>query len=117
MVIDEPGLDRPSNYYTFAEYFKEPSNSKIMTFSNLGNDAILIVPKPETDHSIYSHLANFVRSRAVDQQQEMWRTVGKSLLQKLSAKPVWLNTAGLGVSWLHIRLDDYPKYYIFEPYR
>ena len=37
--------------------------------------------------------------------------------RRLSAKPVWLSTAGAGVSWLHVRLDDRPKYYGYAPYR
>jgi hypothetical protein len=39
------------------------------------------------------------------------------MVARLGAKPVWLSTAGGGVSWLHVRLDDQPKYYGFEPYR
>jgi Family of unknown function (DUF6940) len=34
-----------------------------------------------------------------------------------NAKPVWLSPAGAGVSWLHLRLDDQPKYYGYAPYR
>lgn len=37
--------------------------------------------------------------------------------QRLGLKPVWLNTAGGGVPWLHIRLDDQPKYYRYQAYR
>jgi hypothetical protein len=33
------------------------------------------------------------------------------------ANPEWLSTAGAGVSWLHVRLDDRPKYYGYAPYR
>jgi hypothetical protein len=36
---------------------------------------------------------------------------------RLSARPVWLSTAGAGVAWLHVRLDDRPKYYGFDEYR
>ncbi|MDF9799652.1 hypothetical protein OKW21_004915 [Catalinimonas alkaloidigena] len=28
-----------------------------------------------------------------------------------------MSTSGLGVYWLHIRLDSRPKYYQFDPYR
>ena len=35
---------------------------------------------------------------------------------RLGGKPVWLSTAGLGVGWLHVRLDDRPKYYRHAPY-
>jgi hypothetical protein len=37
--------------------------------------------------------------------------------ERVGSKVVWLSTAGAGVSWLHVRLDDRPKYYQFEPYR
>jgi hypothetical protein len=29
---------------------------------------------------------------------------------------MWLSTSGLGVAWLHIRLDSTPKYYQHQPY-
>ena len=29
----------------------------------------------------------------------------------------WLSTHGLGVSYLHVRIDKYPKYYSFTEYR
>ena len=32
------------------------------------------------------------------------------------AMPTWLSTAGMGVSWLHVRLDSQPKYYGFAAY-
>ena len=31
--------------------------------------------------------------------------------QRVSASPLWLSTAGMGVSWLHLRLDSRPKNY------
>ena len=36
---------------------------------------------------------------------------------RVGAAPVWLNTAGAGVPWLHARLDGGPKYYHHAPYR
>jgi hypothetical protein len=35
----------------------------------------------------------------------------------LGVRPVWLSTAGAGVPWLHLRLDDRPRYYGFAPFR
>jgi len=29
----------------------------------------------------------------------------------------WLSTSGLGIAWLHVRLDERPKYYTHAPYR
>lgn len=31
--------------------------------------------------------------------------------------PIWLSTSGLGVYWLHMRLDRRPKYYTYEPFK
>jgi len=39
------------------------------------------------------------------------------MTRRLSSRPVWLSTAGGGVSWLHVRLDDRPKYYHHAAYR
>jgi hypothetical protein len=36
--------------------------------------------------------------------------------QRVSASPLWLSTAGMGVSWLHLRLDSRPKYYRHRSY-
>ena len=41
----------------------------------------------------------------------------QAMVQRVGIKPVWLSTAGAGVSWLHVGLDDRPKYYGFGPYR
>ena len=41
----------------------------------------------------------------------------QALLQRLGARPVWLSTAGGGVDWLHVRLDDRPKYYRHREWR
>jgi hypothetical protein len=62
-------------------------------------------------------LAAFIRRAPRTQVHDLWRVVGATMEGQLSAMPVWLSTAGMGVSWLHIRLDSRPKYYGFRPYR
>ena len=42
------------------------------------------------------------------------------MLDRLHRSPeetTWLSTSGLGVYWLHVRLDSYPKYYTYRPYK
>jgi hypothetical protein len=51
------------------------------------------------------------------QKHALWRAVGEAMQRRISQKPVWLSTAGMGVAWLHVRLDDRPKYYGYMPYR
>jgi hypothetical protein len=53
----------------------------------------------------------------VAQRYALWEAVGRVAERRLGTAPVWLSTAGAGVSWLHVRLDDRPKYYAFTPYK
>lgn len=46
----------------------------------------------------------------------LWQRVGAAMLDRVSGVPVWLSTAGAGVSWLHVRLDARPKYYGYAAY-
>ena len=108
-------LDRPVDRYAFESHFD--CDTDVVTFPNLGADAILIVPCPSGKESIYGHLASVLRKAPDSQVHNLWCEVAAVMSQRLSNRPVWLSTAGMGVAWLHIRLDDRPKYYGYEPYR
>ena len=71
----------------------------------------MVVPCPLADPSAYGHLAAFIRHAPEEQRDALWRRIGEAMAQRVGMKPVWLSTAGAGVSWLHVRLDDRPKYY------
>ena len=116
VLIDSPSLDRPSDPNAFLQHLDQAKDD-IVAFPNLGRDAMLVVPCAVGELSAYGHLAAFVRLAPAAQQSALWRAVGAALSWKLSEKPVWLNTAGAGVPWLHVRLDDRPKYYAHAPYR
>jgi len=116
VILNSPGLAREPDREAFAEHF-ENSVDSIAVFSNLGRDAVMVVPRPIADASAYGHLAAFVRLAPDFQRDELWRSVGEAMAARVGAKPVWLSTAGAGVSWLHVRLDDRPKYYGHGPYR
>ena len=70
-----------------------------------------------TDRQIYAHLGAFARGAPSQQQHGFWRMVGAETAARLSDRPLWLSTNGLGVAWLHARLDSWPKYYSYRPYR
>lgn len=101
----------------FAEHFDRATTAEVVSFDNLRGDATLICPAPRAAPQAYAHLASFVRHAPEAQQRELWRRVATELRAKLSARPLWLSTAGMGVSWLHVRLDAQPKYYRFAPYK
>ena len=101
-----------ANHFTAAQ-----SGASVIEFSNLSGDATLVVPCPRGPLPAYSQLSTFAREAPDDQQHQLWALVGAVLERRLGAQPVWLSTSGLGVFWLHIRLDSAPKYYTHEPYR
>jgi hypothetical protein len=84
---------------------------------NLGGDATLIVPREQADVACYPHLAAFVRGAPLTQQHDLLQKTGAALAQRLRDTPIWVSTSGLGVSWLHVRLDSRPKYYTYTPYK
>ncbi|MEM7656685.1 MAG: hypothetical protein AAF399_11190 [Bacteroidota bacterium] len=116
VVLDSPGLAQVNpEPETFAEYFQTEAN--VVRFANLRGDARLVVPRPLTPDSAYPHLAAFLRSAPREQLHAFWQAVGKTMSAHLSERPTWLSTAGMGVYWLHARLDSRPKYYRYGPYR
>jgi hypothetical protein len=117
VVFVIPGLAKKTEAAAFAERFKGAPETGVVEFANLGNDAVLIVPCPNAPHSAYGHIGAFVRQAPERQRHALWQLVGAAMQRRLGTKPVWLSTAGAGVSWLHVRLDDRPKYYGYAPYR
>ena len=102
----------------FANQFASAQSAEsVIEFANLGGDAALVVPCPREPMSAYSQISTFARQAPDDQQHKLWSMVGAALERQLGAQPIWLNTSGLGIYWLHIRLDASPKYYTHAPYR
>ena len=117
VLVDSPKLaDIEPDPSDFQQHF-DSATSEVVTFPNLGNDALLIVPCPITDILASTHLANFVREAPTSQQHLLWQTVGRSIASYLNEQPLWVSTSGLDVSWLHVRLDSRPKHYAYEPYK
>lgn len=117
VLLDSPYLACRPDPSAFAEYFTAAAQGGIVEFPNLGNDAIMIAPCPDDSQSDYGHLAVYLRNSSESQQHSLWQLVGAAMQRRLSTKPVWLSTAGGGIAWLHVRLDDLPKYYGYAPYR
>lgn len=118
VLLDAPALNRPPDAEAFEDRFRSARDGRqVVAFPNLGNDAVLVVPCPAGPPETYAHLAAFVRGAPAAQVHELWQTVAAEMESRLSAAPVWLSTAGMGVSWLHVRLDARPKYYGFGAYR
>lgn len=100
----------------FAAHFTHPSARGFAVFDNLSRDALLLAPCPQAESSAYTHLASFLRHAPPTQVEGLWVELARLLATRLGAAPLWLNTSGLGVAWLHLRLDAQPKYYRHQPY-
>lgn len=138
-LVNEPALkvvaeSRPDRN-AFSKHFvvarRQADEARVCSFQNLGGDAILIAPLPpapssdgedDNNDSTYSHLAIFVRNAPRSQVSDFWKLAAASYLHVLQRKhpqeeKTWFSTNGMGVSWLHMRIDDRPKYYSYAPFR
>jgi hypothetical protein len=117
VLVDSPQLARVGpEPAAFADQFRRGPGRDVVTFRNLGGDAMLVAPCPRGPVESYAHLAAFTRGAAVSQQHRLWQEVGRAVTGSLGPRPTWVSTCGLGVFWLHVRLDSRPKYYTYGPY-
>jgi hypothetical protein len=139
VLVDAPRLavfaDEKPDHTTFATQLEAcQADAAACVFPSLGKDALLIVPRfPTTVGQVhnnnkeallfYAHLASFLRQGSPHQVRALWSLVGSTFWKRLTSEttsesePVWLSTSGMGVAWLHFRLDQRPKYYAYDPYK
>ncbi len=122
VVIDAPALAQvQANPQAFGRYIAPGQGTNtVTTFPNLRGDAQLVVPCCNGSLETYSHIGVFMRQGPPSQVHALWQRVGQGIqtaLGERSHDPLWVSTSGLGVYWLHIRLDKQPKYYTHAPYR
>ena len=116
VVIDAPYLEGAAAPAAFASYFADRDGPDVVAIDNLSRTATLIVPRGLGEAAPYAHFARFVRGAPSAQIHALWRCLGDAALQRLSTQPQWLSTAGAGIAWLHVRIDERPKYYLHQPY-
>lgn len=100
----------------FAEHLNAGS-ALVTAFRNLGGDALLIAPRKISGAECYGHVAAFLRRAPPGQQHALFRLLALKTEELLvEGGRFWISTSGLGVPWVHVRLDSYPKYYQHHPY-
>lgn len=120
VLVESPELSRMrADPEPFARHFVRPHGPPIRSFANLDRDALLVVPFPLGPIAPYAHLARFMRDGDPAQVDALWRRIGRVIAGRVKRgpAPLWVSTSGLGVSWLHVRLDQRPKYFTWEPFR
>ena len=122
VVTHEPRLHRPQSLDDFQQHSRR---GKVVThFPNLSGDSTLVVPLPgrrSGGTSDFSSVGPFSRTAPLKRQLKLWKRVARCLLKEMKHDPhgvhYWLSTSGLGVPWLHVRIDNRPKYYVYEPFK
>lgn len=116
VVIDAPELSRTRADSTpFEDHMT--GNGNVASFPNIRGDAYLVVPLPRGNKDLYAHLTPFVRGAPREQILELFKVIGREASLRAESQNLWISTSGLGVSWLHVRLDSSPKYYSYRPYK
>lgn len=93
---------------------------RISVFPNLSGEALLVVPNQPEDNGFNGRdLISFLQSAPAGLIHEFWQTIAREVADAVAAGAPfqYLSTHGLGVLWLHVRLEKRPKYYHHEPYR
>ncbi|MEM6723630.1 MAG: hypothetical protein AAF598_06300 [Bacteroidota bacterium] len=118
VLLDSPTIAQLQAFDgPFQAPFRAEPDPSIAVFQNLGKDATLIAPKAQEPGDQFAHLLQFIRTATSEQIDQFWGRVGEAMLEVLNQEPTWMSTSGLGVYWLHVRLDTRPKYYQYQPYR
>lgn len=142
-LVNQPSLkafaEGNPDRHAFEEYFTSQSCSSsendgrgdrdplaVCAFPNLGKDATLISPLPQSgiNDATYSHLASFIRKAPQEQVTQFWKLSARTLIGELKHKHerindyagTWFSTNGMGVAWLHLRIDSLPKYFSYVPF-
>lgn len=116
VMVDTPGLVRTPSPRDFAKPLADADPGLVATFPNLGGDALMIVPRQVDPEIGFAHLAEFLTLADDAHVEALWSAAAGAALDNMSDTARWLNTAGMGVPWLHVRLDSRPKYYRHRPY-
>jgi hypothetical protein len=118
-LTDAPALAKvTADRRAFADRLDaEGSEGDVLAFPSLGGDAVLVVPRAVSRADAYPHLAAFARRAPAAQADHLWAKLAQAALARISDAPLWISTAGMGVPWLHVRLDSTPKYYRHLPYK
>lgn len=115
-LIDYPALLKVSqnntcDYNAFAEHFT--NTCKVCAFPNIGKNAILISPNyknnknTNTNITNYKTIASYFRSASDNDLNRLLKVIGENVYEGC-----YLSTHGMGVNYLHVRIEKTPKYYV-----
>ena len=105
------------NTDAFKQHIKDSNDEHVTSFFNLSKSSMLVIPMPRKG-KIFTTLKDFMDNASEKQQQKFWNIVAvKAIEMNKQHGKVWISSHGLGVPYLHIRIDTYPKYYVTTKFK
>lgn len=104
-------------------------NESVISFANINGDSTLVVPCPVNIESTsiststtkdFAHISKFLRNADKKLIREAFKRLALEIKRVITEHPddkFWVSTSGLGVSWVHFRIDSRPKYYNWDEYK
>lgn len=108
-LIDAPELvNIQCDYKTFDKQLK--NTCKVCVFPNLSKNAILIAPNYKIGKNTgvdYRSVAHYFKTSRIPALMKLVEAIGDNIYEGC-----YLSTSGLGVHYLHVRIENTPKYYV-----
>ena len=107
--------NKSANFDIFCPYSDNHLSFSMKSYS--GNTLIIPNYMKGTPCVNYLNISNFLKNSLDEQIVDLFYLISDNLKKEInSGKTVWLSTHGLGIPWLHIRIDYYPTYYSHKKY-
>ena len=112
VFIENNELDNLEEDYTpFRNQILKSKNKYVVSFWNISNDCLLIIPMPRKNKK-FTTIKDFMDNASEYQQRKFWIKTAHEIIKVLETNDkIYISTHGTGVSYFHLRLDKYPKYY------
>lgn len=108
-------LNSIPNSGPFQNYFTRDLTT---CFYNVHRDAVLIVPTHTRVRTNCANLYSFLQSASPEEIIDLFYVMALNVRTSLKEwNRIWISTSGLGVPWLHIRIDSNPKHIQTIQYR
>lgn len=101
------------------DYFSFYSDDYLSMCIKSHNGNIMIIPNhmKGTPCENYLNISNFLRNSLDEQIIDLFYLLSDNIKKEInSGNTIWVSTHGLGIPWLHIRIDYFPKYYCYKKY-
>lgn len=112
--MDEPIPEE--DHHTYGPYIEQTEDS-VHLFWSAYDDVLLFIPTRKYPHTntVYTNIYTFVQSASLDElidyYTKLFEVLRDIIFPEYPQTWLWVSTSGLGVFWLHTRVEFWPKHY------